>query len=205
MKKTINLLFIFCLIAIPEIKAQLTPAQIMEKTVKQITASKGNESNFKLYYSGYSGTGTIKTAGSNFKVTLPDIEVWYNGKDLYTLNKNTLETTVITPSYEELAESNPMTYLTGAQKNYNITFSTVKKNDKYVLELTPKKKGNDIKRVTVTISKKNFLPDKIVVEPKGGSPITAEITSFKTNLTLSDKEFEFPKSKYTKVEVIDLR
>lgn len=183
----------------------MTAAEVLNKTTSLISNSKGVETNFTIYNSGYSGSGSIKTSGQKFNVTLPDAEVWYNGKDLYTLNQRTMETTIVSPTVEELAESNPLTYVTSVSKNYAVSFSTVKKEGKYVLELIPKAKNQEIKRITLTINKSKFTPEKIVVEPRSGSPITAEISSFKTGLDLSSILFEYPKTKFPKVEIIDLR
>ena len=185
--------------------SQTTPDGILAKAVGVITQSKGVEARFSITNSGYSGSGVIKTSGSKFHVTLPEIEVWYNGKDLYTLNKNTEETTVVYPTLEELAESNPLAYVTGASKQYNVTYSTVKKKDRYVLELTPKKRGGDIKRITLTLRKTDYYPEKIVVEPVSGAPVAADIKSFKTGIVSSSNEFEYPKSKFPKYELVDLR
>lgn len=181
-----------------------TAQKILNKAVGVISNAKGVEAKFRVYNSGYSGNGEIKTLGNKFKVTLPDLEVWYNGKDMYTFNKNSNETTIVTPTAEELSESNPLAYVTSASKTYNVSFSTVKKTGKDVLELTPKNKG-EIKRITLTLRKSDSVPEKIVVEPAGGNPITAEISSFKTAGNLSAADFEYPKSKFPKVEVIDLR
>lgn len=185
-------------------QGNLSAVQILQKAENLIAGAKGVEASFTIYNSGYSGGGEIKTLGGKFKVTLPDVEVWYNGKDLYTYNKRSQETTVVEPDAEELEASNPLAYVAGASKKYNVSFSTVKKQDRYVLELLPKAKG-EIKRITLTLKKNDFAPEKIVVEPKSGSPITAEIKSFKTSSSLSASEFEYPKAKYSKVELIDLR
>lgn len=204
MKKFL-ILFALLILCLNGISAQdANPSNILSKTVNLISGAKGVEAKFTVYNSGYSGGGEIKTLGNKFKVTLPDVEVWYNGKDLYTYNKRTAETTVVTPTQEELSESNPLAYVTGAAGKYNVAFSTVKKTGKNVLELTPKTKG-EIKRITLTLNKADGAPQKIVVEPSSGNPITADITSFKTGVTLSPADFEYPKSKYPKVELIDLR
>ena len=205
MKKAINLIM-FTLLAFPLIhgEASSSPQQILNKAVGIVSNAKGVEAKFTIYNSGYSGSGVIKSLGNKFNVTLPDAEVWYNGKDLYTYNKRAGETTVINPTPEELSESNPLAYVYGASKNYNVAFSTVKKSGRDVLELIPKAKG-EIKRITLTLRKSDSLPEKIVVEPAHGNPITAEISSFKTSVALSAGEFEYPKSKYPKVEIIDLR
>lgn len=187
------------------VSAQTTPDGILAKTTGLILKTNGVDAKFKTNNSGYTGSGGIITSGEKFRVTLPDVEVWYNGTDLYTLNHNTQETTVVNPSSEELAEANPLSYVTGASKTYNIHYSTVKKTGKYVLELTPKKKGGEIKRITLTINRNNFYPEKIVIEPFSGSPITADITSFKPGVTSNKADFEYPKSKYLQYEVIDLR
>ena len=189
------------------VKAQNTPTpgQILDKAVEVMSNPKGIESKFTIYNSGYSGGGSLKILGKKFVVALPDLEVWYNGKDLYTYNKRTNETTVVNPTDEELAESNPLSYITGAKGNYNVATSTVKKDGRYVLELTPKKRGTEIKRITLTLKKNDYSPEKIVVEPVGGSPITAEISFLKAGGNISASEFEYPKAKYSKVEIIDLR
>ncbi|MCH5235420.1 MAG: outer-membrane lipoprotein carrier protein LolA [Muribaculaceae bacterium] len=204
MKKILSFLVLVLLSLNAVGQGTTQPQQILNRAVEKITNSKGVVTEFKIYNSGYSGSGRIKSSGNKFNVTLPDVEVWYNGKDLYTYNKNTNETTVVVPSPEELSESNPLTYVTNASKTYNVTFSTVKKNGMDVLELTPKKKG-EIKRITLTLRKSDSIPEKIVVEPSSGNPITAEITSFKAVGNLSSSDFEYPESKFSKVEVIDLR
>lgn len=204
MKRVLSVLIVMVIALNYIARGEETASQILAKAVNLITNSKGVECRFTIYNSGYSGGGEIKTQSNKFNVTLPDVEVWYNGRDLYTYNKRTLETTVVKPTQEELSESNPLAYVTDASKNYNVAFSTVKKNGMNVIELTPKIK-NEIKRITITFNKGEYSPKKIVVEPSSGNPITAEISSFKTSTSLSNNDFEYPASKYPKVELIDLR
>lgn len=183
----------------------MQPNQVLTKAVGVITNTRGVEAVFNITNAGQTGRGSIKNFGGKYKVTLPDAEVWYNGKDLYTYNKRAGETTVVTPTSEELAESNPLSYVVNAGKNYNVSFSTVKKKGKHVLELVPKSKSQAIKRVTLTLNGTNYYPEKIVVEPVKGSPVTTEIISFKTGVSAIAAEFEYPKAKYPKVELVDLR
>lgn len=204
-KVNISLLLIFLAVLPAFTQSNPTPAQILAKTVSLISSSKGTEAQFSISNSGYTGKGAIKTAGLKYSVIMPDVEVWYNGKDLYTYNKRSGETTIVAPTSEEIAESNPLAYVTGAQKLYNVNFSTVKKAGKYVLELLPKDKGGNVKRVTLTLNKTNYFPEKIVVEPSSGNPISCEIISFKTGIATSVADFEYPKTKYPKAEIVDLR
>lgn len=203
MKKiTLTLLLLFSALTI---LAQTTPERILAHGIKVMSAPTGIEANFTVNNSGYSGKGLIRTMANKYNVILPEVEVWYNGKDLFTANKNTNETTIVDPTQEELVESNPLAYITNAPAIYNVNYSTVKKDGKYVLELLPKKKGGDIKRITLTLNKANYYPEKIVVEPVSGPPISAEIISFKTGISLQPSDFEYPKSKFLKFEIVDLR
>lgn len=204
-KGFITIIFLIIGVATGFTQTKLTAQEIFAKTVGIMSNPKGVEASFSVGSSGYRGNGRIISLGPKYRVILPEVEVWYNGKSLYTYNKNTEETTVVTPTIEELAESNPMSYIGGASKNYNVAISTVKKTGKHVLELTPKQKGGEIKRVTLTVRQKDYVPEKIVIEPISGHPITAEISSFKIGITASSTEFEYPKAKYPKVEIIDLR
>ena len=183
----------------------LTPQQVLSKVVNAISSAKGVETFFTVTNSGYSSKGTIKTSGEKFKVDLSDITVWYNGRDMYTYNSGTEETTVIIPTVEELAESNPLAYVTNASNSFNVSFSSVKKAGCYVLELVPKSKRTDVKRITLTVKQSDFAPERIVIEPSTGSPIRADISSFKKNISFVSSEFEYPKSKFPNVEIVDLR
>ena len=206
MKKLIFIISFF-LLCQPILYSQnsLSPEEILNKAISAVSNAKGVEAKFTIYNSGYSGSGSIKTLGNKFNVILPDVEVWFNGKDLFTYNKNSGETTIVIPTDEELLESNPLGYVTSASKKYGVTNSTVKKQGRYVLELLPKDKKNEIKRITLTLRQSDFMAEKIVVEPKNGTPITAEISSFKIGVSPSTSEFEYPRSKYPEVEIIDLR
>lgn len=206
MKKIVLILFAYAVAMVSAFAQKEMPSvEVLNKAVSAVSGAKGMSAEFKVYNSGYSGSGSLKAKGNSFNVIMPDVEVWYNGKDLYTLNKNTEEVTIVTPSAQELTESNPLAYITGATRTYNVKYSTVKKQGRYVLELTPKSNVGEIKRITLTLRKDNFYPEKLVVEPKRGNPVTADITDFKTGVTLSDADFQYPMKKYPKVEVIDLR
>lgn len=184
---------------------KLEANKVLSTAVGKLTSSKGIEAQFSVSRSGYTGKGIIQEEGGRFHVALPEMEVWYNGKALYTYNKNTDETTIVTPTREELEASNPLFYITNSITTYTSTFSTVRKEGKYVIELLPKVKNGDINRVTLTVDKKNYLPEKIVVEPQNGSPITAEIKSINMRKAFVTADFEYPRKKYPKAEIIDLR
>lgn len=185
-------------------EAALTPEQVAQKAASVVTNAKGITATFIISANGHSSKGTIKSSGNKFSVLLPEVSSWYNGKDLYTYNSGTSETTVIVPTAQELLESNPLLYVKGGAGGYTYSFSTEKKSGKYVVDLVPRNKKNSIKKLTFTINARDFHIEKIKVD-MGGGVTTIDVSSFITSTPLSLAEFEYPRSKYPKAEVIDLR
>lgn len=184
--------------------AAMTPEQVAQKAAAVVSGSKSISATFTINGNGRKSTGSIKGSGNKFVVALPEVTTWYNGKSLYTYNPRIGETTVITPTAAELMESNPLLYVKGGGTNYSYKFSPVKRNGKYVIDLFPVKDNSGIRKLTFTVNSGNFYPEKIVVTTSGGA-MTIDVTSFKPGAAVADSEFEYPKTKYPKAEIIDLR
>ena len=118
MKKNFAIILCVMLSVLPALaQTKATADQVLAQAVSKISGAKGVTAQFSLSGSGISGSGTIKAQGGKFSVTMPGIQVWYNGKDLYTYNKKTSETTLVKPTAQELAEANPLAYVGNASKN----------------------------------------------------------------------------------------
>lgn len=185
-------------------ESALTPGEVAQKAASVISNAKTFSASFTLSGNGRKSAGSVKSSGSKFVVTLPEVTTWYNGKSLYTYNPRTVETTVTTPTSAELMESNPLLYVRGGGSNFTCKFSPVKRNGKYVVDLFPVKGNSGIKKMTFTVNATNFHTEKIVVTTSGGS-MTIDVTSFKPGAPMAASEFEYPKGKYPKAEIIDLR
>jgi len=182
----------------------LTAMQVAQKAAAVITNSKGISASFIVSGNGINTKGIIKSIGQKFSVVMPQVSTWYNGKALYTYNPRTAETTVSTPDARELLESNPLLYVKGGSVGYTCRFSAVRCNGRYVVDLFPRDKRTAIKKLTFTINASNFHTEKIVVDT-GGNITTINVTSLKTGVKLQSSEFEYPKARYPKVEIVDLR
>lgn len=187
-----------------EATAALTAEQVAQKAAAVISGAKGINATFSMRLNGKNVKGTLKSSGQKFSVILPQVSTWYNGKTLYTYNPRTMETTVITPTAQELLESNPLLYVKGGAGGYSYSFSPVKRNGKYVIDLVPRSKKSGVRKLTFTINSSNFLTERIIVTTASGST-TVDVTSFKAVNALPASEFEYPKSKYPKAEIVDLR
>lgn len=184
--------------------AALTAEQVAQKAAAVVSGTKGVEASFSITSGGKTTKGVVRSSGTKFSVTLPQVSSWYNGKALYTYNPRIAETTVTTPTAQELLESNPLLYVKGGAGGYTYSFSPVKRNGKYVVDLVPRNKRSGIKKLTFTINAANFHTEKIAVTASGGSTVVT-VTSLKTGISLPASAFEYPKAKYPKAEIVDLR
>lgn len=184
--------------------AAVTAEEVVQKAAAVINNSKSINADFTLSTNGHSTKGVIKSRGNKFTMRLPEVSTWYNGKDLYTYNPRTVETTITVPTAQELLESNPLLYVKGGAGGYSYSFSPQKQSGKYIVNLVPRNKKSNIKKLTFIVNAKTFQAEKIVVEMNGGETII-NVTSFKTGEVISDSEFEYPKAKFPKAEIVDLR
>lgn len=185
-------------------KGAVTAEQVAQKAAAVISGTKGLTATFTISVNGKAAKGVVKSTGSKFSVIMPQMSSWYNGKTLYTYNPRTSETTVITPTAQELLESNPLLYVKGGAGGYTYKFSPVKRNGKYVIDLTPRNKRSSLKKLTFTINSSNFHVERIAVTASGMAT-TVDVTSLKTGVVSPASDFEYPKSKYPKAEIVDLR
>ncbi len=184
--------------------AALTAQQVAQKAAAVIAGAKGLSAGFVATGSGVTSKGTINGSGTKFSVITPQVSIWYNGKSLYTYNPRTSETTITTPDAQELLESNPLLYVKGGVSGYTCTYSATRQKGKYVVDLTPRNKRSGIKKMTFTVNASDFHINKIVVVGSGGTT-TVNVTSFKTGVAFPASVFEYPKARYPKAEIIDLR
>lgn len=185
-------------------RAALTAEQVAQKAASVVADAKGLDVAFTLTVKGKTEKGSVKSAGQKFCVTLPDVTTWYNGRDLYTYNPRIGETTVSAPTAQELLDTNPLLYVRGGGSAYSYSFSPVRRNGKYVVDLTPRNSKNAVRKLTFTINSTTFKTERIVVTTSGGAA-TIEITSFIVGSPAPASTFEYPAKRYPNVEIIDLR
>lgn len=182
----------------------VTAEQVVQKAAAVVSNAKGITASFTMTFDGRPVKGTINSSGQKFSVKLPQVSTWYNGKALYTYNPRTRETTVVTPTAQELLESNPLLYVKGSAGSYFYSFSPVKRNGKFVVDVVPRSKKSGVKKMTFTINSSTYKIERIAVNTGNGNT-TVDITSLKTDAVLSASEFEYPAASYPKVEIVDLR
>lgn len=181
-----------------------TAAQFVANSVAKIKSAGGIKASFKLSTSQGAVSGTLCQQGSLFSLTSGATSTWYDGKNLWTYNPQSNETTLVNPTAEELAESNPITYLNSATK-FNAAFASGAPKGCKTVTLTPKSKKQGIKSVQLTINATTGMPVKIVVNPSSGSSATISISSVTKGNKFPSSTFKYPGKRYPGVKVVDLR
>ena len=108
------------------------------------------------------------------------------------------------PTFEELAQINPFAVIGSLKDGYNARrVNAPKGSDR--LELTPKHKGGDYSKVTLTLNAATHYPSAIEIVATDGARINIAVTSVKAGKMPDASAFRFNRSLYPRAEIVDLR
>lgn len=196
-------LIMLLLIVAPSVaRSAESPEQMLQRSAAKITKAKTIDARFTI---NGSQSGTLKVSGKKFMVSAGSANSWYDGKKLYTYSAATNETTLVLPSKQELAEVNPLYYVGGTKGKYNLAFAAKSPAGSRTVVLTPKSRHDAVKKAEVTVSLKTYMPTNIRIYAKSGGSTNIRITSLKTGVSIPSGIFTYPKNKYPKTKIIDLR
>lgn len=178
---------------------------LLKKAASAINGSSGLTATFTLDYGQQKITGTLKASGKKFALQTSSSSTWYDGKSMWTYNVKNAETTLIAPSHQEVAEANPLTLVNSYSSNFTASFAKGQTKGSKTIILSPKSKHSGYKSVHITIPDGSVYPSKLVIVPTSGQKVTVSISQVKNVQKLPDATFIYPKNKYPKVEIVDLR
>lgn len=182
----------------------VSPAEALNNCKKKIETARSLTADFAMTVNGQKINGKLLSKGAKFAIISNAVSNWYNGKDLYTYSSASNETTVFCPSASELAEVNPLLYLKSVSE-YKVSTTKAKKAGIETVVLIPKRSGTGVKSITLELDSKTYLPKTISIIPSSGAKIMVSLSGVKLNAPVDDSSFSYPKSKYPKVQIIDLR
>lgn len=182
-----------------------TAQSVLAKAAGKVKAAKGIEVNYTVSGQGNTFGGVLKASGSKFYVKAGGMESWYNGKSLYSYNPGSKETTVVSPTPGELAEINPLLYLDSYSALFEPVFSQNKPAGKYVIDLKAKSRKAPVKKVTIFLNSSSYHPEKFVITALDGGVVTLTVGKSNYAASLAASVFEYPKSRFANVQIVDLR
>lgn len=185
--------------------ASPTAAQVLQNTSDKLAAG-GYIADFTVKSQGDTYEGSIKMAGSRFRLTTPYMQVWYDGHTQWAYSPESAEVNVTEPTADELAQVNPLVIVTALQKGYDAVFAKTRVQGAYVLDLVPRKgTDSDIRRIILTVNASTLMPKAVAVTLTDGTTFSVNIKSIVKQANLALSSFVFNHKEYPKAQVIDLR
>lgn len=199
MRKT-AIIFIMTLIC--NVIAAQSAKTVLDKTAAVVSNKNGVSAGFKITDGQYGNlSGTIAVKGQKFQASTPQVNVWFDGKTLWTLMKSSDEVNVSNPTANELAAINPYNFINIYRSGYKYDMKTVGKE--FQVHLTATDKSRKIQEMYINVNKSSYVPSQVKML-RGGKWSTITISNFK-KASLSDSQFRFNPKSYPDAEIIDLR
>lgn len=149
--------------------------------------------------------GNILMKGSSFHLSMQDLQVFYDGTTQWAYQESTNEVCITTPTSEDLAGINPLAMIKQFKKRCKIEFfDKEKKEGSYIIVFYPKEEKSDINKLLVTISKKDLLPTKLVLEASQGNVTTLVLSSLELRTNIPSSSFDGT-NKFPQAIINDLR
>jgi outer membrane lipoprotein-sorting protein len=151
--------------------------------------------------------GEIVVKGEKFRLKLGGQEIINNGETVWTYLAEANEVNIDNYNPNE-GDMNPSTMYSAYREGYKYVFledRTEEGSTVSVVDLIPEARNTQFFKVRMKIDKKDKTLKSWEMFDAGGNVYSHKITNFDPNVNVDNKFFEFDKSKYKGVEIIDLR
>ena len=152
--------------------------------------------------------GTVTMKGNKYKVSIPGMEIFSDGKTNWNYDKSANEVTVKDVDVASGELTPQKLFSNFYDKDFLYKLNGEKKEGGKVLqeiELTPTNKNRPFHKVYLWVDKSTKTLYSTRILEKNGTRYSYTINSFKPTVTVNDASFVFDKKKYPGVEVVDLR
>jgi len=152
--------------------------------------------------------GKIILKGNKYKVSLMNVDSYYDGTALYTHMIDAEEVNVSEPDPSDEETLNPATIFTIYEKGYTFNYigeGTAAGKPCHEIDLYPENRDKPFSRIKLLILKDDLQLYSLRQIGKDGNNYTITVKSMKTNAPVDDKTFVFDTSTHPDVDVIDMR
>jgi len=152
--------------------------------------------------------GKIILKGNKYKVSLMNVDSYYDGTALYTHMIDAEEVNVSEPDPSDEETLNPATIFTIYDKGYTFNYigeGTAAGKPCHEIDLYPENRDKPFSRIKLLILKDDLQLYSLRQIGKDGNNYTITVKSMKTNAPVDDKTFVFDTSTHPDVDVIDMR
>lgn len=187
---------------------------ILDKAYSAYENSNGIKMTFNIITTDENGTeyqpqkGTARIKGNKFKIEMPTIDTWFDGKTQWVLMKDLNEVNISHPSNEEIASISPLALLSMYKTGFTLdtpASEIINGKNAFIINMSPTASKSDFKKISVGIDKKTNSVLQVDITLKNGMRNKIDINDYNTNYNFTDTEFIFNKDQHKGVEVVDLR
>jgi len=210
-KSLSSLLLILCISLTNAVSQDRLAEDILEKLSNTTKACTSISIEFEYLFRNKNAgineksSGRLELKENNFRIEMPKQLIINNGSTHWIYLKEMDEVTIMDYDPEDEDAMNPNKLFTIYNEDYKNTYvqaSSVNGERMHIIDLFPKKSSSIIK-IRLTINSLKSQINILELYDKNGGTYTYNIKDFKTNLEIAP--FTFDTTKYTHVEVIDLR
>jgi outer membrane lipoprotein carrier protein len=188
--------------------------KVLDALSAKLKSFKAVQSNFSLKVEDSKGkpqgskSGVVYLKGSKYHISMGGIEIFCDGKDIWTYDKSSNEVTItksdptaqtISPDkfFTDFYDKDFLYKLNGESKSGARTVQEV--------ELTPVDKTKNFFKALLYIDKTQHTPVSIKWFDKGGNRYTLATSNLNGNAPFTDAQLAYNKAKYPGAEEVDLR
>lgn len=186
---------------------------LLDKAVSVMESKKGMEIQFTIEVlntrvnksDSYNGSALLKK--EKFKLSLRDVDTYFDGKTQSVLMVKEKEVTISTPDKDDLKDLNPILLMKSYNTGYKMRYMGADNYEGKLceeVELYPNDLNSDYSIIHLMFEKKSMMLQNITLRGKGGVHTHFKVTKV-TQKEIGDAEFSFDAKKFPDVEVVDLR
>ncbi len=152
--------------------------------------------------------GTIVIAGDKYRVTLMNVETYFNGTTIWTYLKEVDEVNISEPDPMDEETLNPANIFSIYQNDFRCLFSgesVIDGKKVEMVDLFPENRDKSYSRIKLLVGKEDRHIVRITQMGKDGNNYIIHIKNMKTNVPFDDSTFIFNTKDHPDVDVIDLR
>lgn len=200
----IHILTLFLMLfACPGHSDAASAESILQSAAEKYRKAQSLSATFVIETNGNKTDGSIIVAKDMFRLSMPQMSIWYNGRTQWTYSPATQEVSITEPTAEELQQINPFAIVSSFRQSYK---STLLKSTAgtHRIRLVPINNGAT-KSITLSIDARTCYPKEINITTDSNSTVKIIVSNVTSGKKLPLSRFTFDPKEYPDAEIIDLR
>nr|WP_321451797.1 outer membrane lipoprotein carrier protein LolA [uncultured Carboxylicivirga sp.] len=152
--------------------------------------------------------GSIILKSNKYKVSLMDMDTYYDGEVMYTFNVEADEVNITIPDPDDEETLNPATIFNIYQDGYKLKYvgdGVAEGREVHEIDLYPTNRDKPFSRIKLLIFKDDLTLFSFRQVGKDGNNYTVIVKNMNTSKQIDDKTFVFDTTAHPDVDVIDMR